>query len=264
MKFKTTFPGVYNFLVACIRKIQKVKNSANEKREFNKRRFFYSSFIKPGQLVFDVGANMGNRIDIFTELTSSVVAVEPQPACIAALKKRFGNKIKIEEVGLADKPGELEMFIADESTISTFSKEFADTLKETRFKRNNWDNKIKVPITTLDALIEKHGVPHFCKIDVEGFEYEVLSGLNMALPLISFEYCVPEFTNKVIDCINRLHKLDSNLRYNFSKEETMQWEHGAWFDYAEFYELVQSPAFTATQFGDIYVKKADTIINQTA
>lgn len=261
MKLKTTFPGLYNFLIACKNKLQSIKNPVNEKKEFYKRKLFYSSFIQPGQLVFDVGANMGNRLDIFTALTPNVVAVEPQPVCIAALKQRFGSKIQIEEVGLADKPGELEMFIADESTISTFSKDFVDTLKETRFKRNNWDNKIKVPITTMDALIEKHGVPHFCKIDVEGFEYEVLSGLSTALPLISFEYCVPEFTNKVVDCINRLHALDANLKYNYSKEETMEWAQQVWFSYAEFYALVQSPAFTATQFGDVYVKKAATKIN---
>jgi len=43
-------------------------------------------------------------------------------------------------------------------------------------------------MTTLDALIGEHGVPAFIKIDVEGFEEEVLMGLTQPVAALSFEF----------------------------------------------------------------------------
>ena len=47
---------------------------------------------------------------------------------------------------------------------------------------------LQVPITTLDEEIKKYGIPNFCKIDVEGYEAEVVSGLSIPLQTLSFEY----------------------------------------------------------------------------
>ena len=47
-----------------------------------------------------------------------------------------------------------------------------------------------VPVTTLDALIERHGVPSFVKVDAEGFEEEVLQGLSRSIKALSFEFTV--------------------------------------------------------------------------
>jgi 16S rRNA A1518/A1519 N6-dimethyltransferase RsmA/KsgA/DIM1 with predicted DNA glycosylase/AP lyase activity len=59
----------------------------------------YSSFVKKGSLVFDVGANEGNRTAIFLELGAKVVAVEPQAECIAKLESTFGSKIHLVKKG---------------------------------------------------------------------------------------------------------------------------------------------------------------------
>jgi FkbM family methyltransferase len=246
---------VYKALVTLKNSFFSFKHPLAEKKALKKKVLFYSSFIHTGSLVFDIGANMGNRIEAFLTITRDIVAAEPQPVCVTALKKKFGAAIKIEELGLAAAPGTMEMYIANESTVSTFSKEFIQILKNTRFKHNNWESTIQVPVSTLDLLIDKYGVPSFCKIDVEGFEYEVLSGLHKSLPVISFEYCVPEFTNKAIQCLDYLQSLDSTLLYNYSVEETMEWALPNWLSYNEFKVLVQTKSFEVTAFGDIYVKQ---------
>ena len=47
---------------------------------------------------------------------------------------------------------------------------------------------MRVPVTTLDDLIERHGMPSFIKLDVEGFEVEALAGLTRPVPALSFEF----------------------------------------------------------------------------
>ncbi|MBK9250272.1 MAG: hypothetical protein IPM69_19725 [Ignavibacteria bacterium] len=64
------------------------KISGNEQREIRQRKDFYSHFINTGDVVFDIGANIGNRTQIFSELGAKVVAVEPQSKCVTALKKK--------------------------------------------------------------------------------------------------------------------------------------------------------------------------------
>ncbi len=46
---------------------------------------FYSQFIRPGDLVFDIGANRGDRTEVFVQMGARVVAAEPQPWLAAPL-----------------------------------------------------------------------------------------------------------------------------------------------------------------------------------
>src|SRR6476469_5252478 len=66
-----------------------------------KRVAFYRQLLAPGDVVFDVGANVGNRVQAFLETKARVIAVEPQPACVAVLRQKLADKITIEPVGLA-------------------------------------------------------------------------------------------------------------------------------------------------------------------
>jgi FkbM family methyltransferase len=190
--------GIWRFVRFVYRKFFEKKDTI----EIEKLIKFYSQFIKPDDLCFDVGAYIGDYTEVFNKLGAKVVAIEPQPHCVKYLKKRFKNNpdINIIGKGLADKAGELEFYICEEAdTVSTFSREYQNT----HFKGYNWNKKIKVSVTTLDALIEQFGLPDYCKIDVEGFEYQVLKGLTKPIPLISIEDSSKEMTEK---CINYLTK----------------------------------------------------------
>src|SRR5688572_28540682 len=52
---------------------------------------FYRQFLAPGELCFDVGANVGNRVKIFLKPGARVVAVEPQRECVRTLRAAFGR-----------------------------------------------------------------------------------------------------------------------------------------------------------------------------
>lgn len=219
-----------------------------------KRVQFYSQFVNARDLVFDVGSNEGNRIQALLTLNAKVVAVEPQPQCIKILEQKFGHQITIEKIGLGSTTGKATMHVADVSTISTLSRDFIEKTSESRFKRNKWDTTIDIELSTLDNLISKHGIPVFCKIDVEGFEAEVLKGLHSLIPYISFEYCVPEMLSQLLNCIEIIHSLDKKYTFNYSVGESMELVYDSWQNVEEFLKIVNTIDFSKTLFGDIYCK----------
>ena len=152
----------------------------------------YTQFIAPGDLVFDVGAHVGDRIAAFRRLGARVVAVEPQPALYRTLRLLFGRDARIalipSAIGSAAGTGKM-MVNVDNPTISTLSTDFiAASRTAVGWEGEAWQRSIAVPITTLDALIEAHGMPTFIKLDIEGFEAEALAGLSHPVPALSFEF----------------------------------------------------------------------------
>lgn len=184
---------------------------------------FYSQFVSPGKLVFDVGANIGNRTKIFLKLGAEVVAIEPQDACVNILESLFGkNKhFTIIQKVLGASEGEAELMISNANAISSLSQDWVDAVKSSgRFADYSWDSKERVPMTTLDRLIDIYGTPSFVKVDVEGFEYEVMKGLSKPIRFISLEF-TPEFIDSTFKCIDHLESLGDVL-FNYSIGQSMQ------------------------------------------
>ncbi len=216
---------------------------------------FYSWFIKEGDWVFDVGANYGNRIKAFLQLNANVVAIEPQESCYKFLKLMFGKKIHLVTKGLGTKEETRKFFIGDSSTISSFSEEYIKAVKDSgRFANNNWSKTAEIQMTTLDNLISQFGVPSFIKIDVEGFEKEVLTGLTQKIKALSFEYCAPEQLEQALDCIRILSTSNPKMKYNYSTGESMKFQLENWLMADEMIRLVESEKFIITGFGDVYGK----------
>lgn len=246
--------GIYDFLLKIRRKRNEIKFHKEEKKNFKKRNAFYSTFLRPDDLVFDVGANIGNRVESFLEIGCDVIAVEPQQECINILNAKFGSRIKIIEKGLGAKEEEKTLYIADVNTISSFSEEWINSVKESRFNKNTWSEQRKIQLTTLDKLIMQFGVPVFCKIDVEGYELEVLKGLTKSIPQISLEYTVPEQTDNLIKCLTYCNDLSPDYRYNYSIKEDMAFQLENFLSFNEFIDHITEKKFVDTAFGDIYVK----------
>lgn len=238
--------GLYAFAIDVENKITTFFKKGDRKK-------FYSQFVKQGDLCFDVGANKGNRTIIFLELGAKVVAIEPQKECYEYLQKKFGDKIELVTKGLGEKESTEKLYVSELSLISSFSKSHVDMMQEDRFKGANWDKTVEIQMTTLDNLINHFGVPDFCKIDVEGYEYDVLKGLSQPLKALSLEYIVPENTQVLVDCLTHLNKL-GNIECNFSYGESMQLNLPTWKSGKEMLSYIQTDDFTATSYGDIYIR----------
>ncbi|HZV69759.1 MAG TPA: FkbM family methyltransferase [Saprospiraceae bacterium] len=214
----------------------------------------YQDFINPGDLCFDVGANIGNKIDILLKAGAKIVAIEPQDSCYRILKHKYGRKITLIKKGLGESESIKEFHISNSSTISSFSKEWIDSVKKSRFKNYNWDKVIKVPMTTLDNLIREFGNPVFIKIDVEGYELEVLKGLTQPVKMLSFEYTVPERTERIFECLDQIEKYNKNGKCNYSIGENMELILSEWLTLTELKEHIRTDKFPVSDFGDIYIR----------
>lgn len=226
--------------------------AANEEARFRSK--FYSKFIKSGDICFDVGANMGNRVLPLLAIGAKVVAVEPQANCYEYLKQKFGKRITVVGKGLGAVEAVKKFYVSNTSVLSSFSEEWIDSVKDGRFDAYTWDEPINLEITTADKLIETFGLPSFIKIDVEGYELEVLKGLTQPVKMISFEYTVPEQTARAIQCIDQILTHNPNIECNYSSNESMQWGMEKWLLPAEMKKFIAGNDFISTGFGDIYVR----------
>ena len=215
---------------------------------------FYEQFVKSGKIVFDIGANVGNRTAVFRNLDAVVVAVDPQPSCVTRLRKRFGAdpKVTVVPTALGEREGEAELLVSDASTISSLSPEWVDAVRKSgRFGAYRWNRTVVVPLTTLDKLIGKYGVPAFVKIDVEGFELPVLKGLSQPVGAVSFEF-VPEYIEAAMQCVRHLDSIGMT-RFNYSVGESMSLVLSEWVTAEEISEILTSFPDPET-WGDVYGK----------
>ncbi len=218
-------------------------------------RRFYVQFIRPGALVFDVGAHVGNRARVFLRLGASCVAVEPQPVFAALLRKLYGRNASFTLIpaALGSRQGAAALHISRRTpTVSTTASAWKDRVaRSPSFARVSWEDGITAPQTTLDDLITRFGLPDLCKIDVEGAELDVLYGLSQPLPLISFEY-IPAVADQAIACIARLESL-GRYQYNWSPGESQELQEPTWLTPDQMTALLDSLEFDQNS-GDIYAK----------
>lgn len=224
--FIDRFTKLFNHFKVSINSLASLENLANL-RSRRKVMKFYAQFLNPGDLCFDVGANVGNRTDVFLALGARVVCVEPQPKCIDILSEKYRKNLRVNVVskGVAAQQGIMSLSLCESAnTIATFSEKW----KTGRFRDYRWQSLVDVPVTTLDALIQAFGVPAFCKIDVEGYEYQVLQGLSSPISALSFEF-TKEFIDDAKLCMDYLTSL-GDAEFNYTLGETPALVLSRWAD----------------------------------
>src|SRR5262249_52952776 len=128
----------------------------------------YAQFVAPGDLVFDVGAHVGDRVAAFRRLGARVVAVEPQPALRRTLTLLFDRDrdLALVAAAIGREAGMAKLKInLSNPTISTLSEDFITAGRDAvGWQGEAWPASCEVPVMTLDALIEAHGRPAFVKL----------------------------------------------------------------------------------------------------
>jgi FkbM family methyltransferase len=215
----------------------------------------YRPFVGPGDLCFDIGAHVGDRTRALRRLGARVVAVEPQPACLAFLRwlYRADAAVTIVGMGVADAAGEATMLVSYATpTVSSLSPAWVEAVRAApRFAGVVWEGRAPVALTTLDGLIDRFGVPAFCKLDVEGGEPSALAGLSRAIPAVVFEY-VPAQRAAARACLGRLEQLGS-YDYNWTEREIPRLRSSAWLTAGAMADLLDALPDEAHS-GDVFAR----------
>jgi FkbM family methyltransferase len=185
---------------------------------------FIQEIITEDMTIIDIGANIGYYALLESQLSSKghVYAIEPVPKNYNLLTKNIAlndcKNISVYNLAIGNSTGFLDMYIYDKCNWSSFT----DSIK------GNIIDTIPVHTTTLDKFIESNvpDHPHFIRMDVEGYEYEILKGslatLKTAAPLILCIELHPHLMSqeKVIECITILKRNNFRVKAIFREVET--------------------------------------------
>ncbi|MFK8009487.1 MAG: FkbM family methyltransferase [Saprospiraceae bacterium] len=213
--FKIKYSNFY------IKNIQRKHDSTHPILKLEKA--YYLSLIKNikknKKVIFDVGANEGFISSFFLDENFKVIAIEPDPRNQKILAARFHHKehFKLIKKGVSDEEKIAPFFIHNRnSSLNTFSSKWKESIESRNIDEGFSAHQKFIELITLDQIIKQRGIPSFIKIDVEGHELEVINGLNVKVPLISFEANLPEFKEETILIINQLEQICEESDFNFS------------------------------------------------
>ncbi len=212
-------------------------------------------FVPEGGLAFDIGAHVGDRAASFLRMGARVVALEPQPRVFRALRLLLPrtSSVTLLPCAAGRAEGEVTLHLNSQNpTVATAAPSFIAAAHGAEGWQNEvWDQSAIVPVTTLDALIADYGFPDVVKIDVEGYEADVLFGLSQAIPALSFEFTTIQ-RSSAASCIDRLQAL-GDYRYNLSlgEEHTLRFE--TWLGAEEVWAALAALPDDANS-GDVYAR----------
>lgn len=201
--------GIYPFARSIYRTV-----SPRHRNERQLRTRFFAQLIQPGDLCFDIGANLGQSIESFLECRGRVIALEPNPLCLPTLQRDFGRNPNVVLVNKAvgREPGVAQLHFHGTGATASL--------------RDNWypgdDQTADIEVVTLENLIASHGIPQLLKVDVEGFETEVFAGLAQPIPTIYFEMHHREL-DAVRTVVARLASLGQIKGINAVSEDHAHW-----------------------------------------
>lgn len=217
-------------------------------------RRLYATFVRSGDVMFDVGAHVGNHARACAALGCRVVALEPQPDFARWLRLLFrASNVVVLESAVGGSDGRASLAVSERTpTVTSLARDWLDErAREPGFEGVRWNRRVEIDTVTLDTLIARHGLPAFVKIDVEGAEPTVLAGLSQAVPALSFEY-LPGALEQVEECLARLRTLGA-YGFNWSVGESHHFASEQWLTEQDLLSQLRA-AVSSGRSGDVYAK----------
>lgn len=190
-------------------------------------RALHDEFVSSGQLVVHVGARTGDLTASFLHLGARVVAVEPNRACAAELRERFGERDDVTVI---------------EQAVGSWEGEHASA----------WPQPMLVQMTTLARIIETHGAPVFCTVEPEGFADHVIAGLDRPLPGVAFRF-TPETIQEARLCAWRLAALGMT-EFNYSVGDSGAWASMDWMGTRTLYSAFNVLESEGFEYGQAFAR----------
>jgi FkbM family methyltransferase len=216
-------------------------------------RSLYASFVRKGDLVFDVGAHVGRHAEIFTDLGAKVVSIEPNPSCCDQLTRLARIRdIHVENSAAGDAPGKLKLRICQDSVISTVVEAWYEGARRSPIHKDaQWLESLEVNVVTLDQLAHRYGIPAFVKIDAEGYDDHVLKGMSFRPRALSFEYnrLLPEVAARCFET----PALSSGYLFNFSRGLELKYVSDDWVSGEELCKRL-SDLTADEEYGDVFAR----------
>jgi len=170
---------------------------------------YLNNYYKSNYAYFDIGSNIGFRSIYALSQNRHTVLFDPNPEVCELSQQLIRlndfKHYKIEQIGVSNEVGELNFYITALSYMSSFIKEHAATDKIVA--------EIKIPVTTINLYLKANPQyqPKIVKIDVEGFEINVLKGATDMLSNYK-----PALLIEILDTSNnRKAILDYLATYNY-------------------------------------------------
>lgn len=173
--------------------------------------------IKPGDIVLDIGANIGFYALMEADLVGAsghVYAIEPDTRNLALLEKNvalneFQDRITIHPGGMSDHDGIEKMYVAQKTNLNTFVSPDDHAFLAPHLVADTAD----IHMTSIDAFVQKHNIkPTMIRMDIEGYEVEVLRGARETLAGAETFAILMELHP---DAYSPDHSLEAELRYLF-------------------------------------------------
>ena len=244
----------YGRLYRMLRAIRYVGRRPRWYRRYLGEVSFYGQLVPPDALCFDVGANVGEKTMALRELGATVVAVEPEPTARQRLLEEVGGDPRVTVVpkAVGRRPGRATLHVGSNTKISSLSPDWIEMAAKTeRLTGQTWTHTVEVAVTTLDELIATFGLPDFCKVDIEGFEVEVIGGLTHPVPALSFEFH-PEALSAVDDIVTHLSTLGP-YEFNYSYHAPLRWGLDRWVDASALRQALEASATREPEmYGDVF------------
>jgi FkbM family methyltransferase len=220
---------------------------SSERARFQAGLSLYRQFVRPGDLCFDIGGNIGEKTEIFLALGATVVTVEPQPQLAREIRARgagYGDKAIVVESAVGEKAGTATLHLKRASGLASLLDDWPGITT----------SSIEVSITTVDLLIKRFGIPQFMKIDVEGAEPQVLHGLSHGIRSVTVEYhCDERSVALARECVTLLSRWGP-VEINATIQESSTLVLSNWMSGNEFQRMF--PAFVIPHFyGDLIIRQ---------